>query len=370
MKRACLLFALAACASEPEPIHYTGEARRFVVDSISVPLHNGEARELGLDLDGDRAVDNQLGMVIATLSNISGNVTMHGNEMIGAGAIASSVELVADDFENDDTVALRYLGADGDSAQLIGGSLDDGRVVTDAVGGGAVHLPVFVDADPVVLPLVRMRATLVADGRGGFDATIAGVVPAQVAHKAAFDGIAQMFETRPSDHIVFFRLLDAQPHDFVVTQDELENNSLIKSLLAPDLDFDGEHYLSIGFRAHLSPCADGRCAAAPAPTCFDRVRNGDETDVDCGGACEACASGFACSAASDCESSACAGTCGEASCSDGVRDGWETDVDCGGPCGGCAAGRVCYNGTDCASGECGAPCSGTFCGDYDLDTCR
>src|SRR3989338_279140 len=44
-------------------------------------------------------------------------------------------------------------------------------------------------------------------------------------------------------------------------------------------------------------------------SCFDGIRNQDETDVDCGGQCQACAT-----------------------CSDGIRNQGETAIDCGGPC--------------------------------------
>src|SRR5689334_13759302 len=109
MKRACLLFAVAACASDPDPIEYTGATQRFVVDAIQVPMHNTQAREYGIDLNGDKTVDNQLGMVISTLASFD-DITTHAPEMIAAGAIQSSVELVADDLAGDDTVALRYIG--------------------------------------------------------------------------------------------------------------------------------------------------------------------------------------------------------------------------------------------------------------------
>lgn len=39
-------------------------------------------------------------------------------------------------------------------------------------------------------------------------------------------------------------------------------------------------------------------------------------------------------------------------CNDGVRDGSETDVDCGGDCSPCAAGKHCFVPADCASGVC------------------
>jgi hypothetical protein len=50
-------------------------------------------------------------------------------------------------------------------------------------------------------------------------------------------------------------------------------------------------------------CSNGTCAA---PTCADAVKNGSETDVDCGGTdCSACALGDACASGSDCETSVC-----------------------------------------------------------------
>lgn len=346
------MFALAACAADPaDDIHYTGETQRYVIDQIAVPLNNTEARMFGADLNGDKSVDNQLGMIIGTLNSI-GDITQHGQDMVASGMIASSVEIVADDFHTDQTVALRYIGADGDEAELVGGTLIDGTFETTRErGAGAVHLPVFVDADPTILPLVHMRARLVADGFGGFDAMIQGAVPEDVAKRAAYDSLMQMFASYPSDHVAFFRMLDIQPYDFNITLEEFTKNTLIASLMAPDLTIEDAKLLSIGFRVHLSPCADGRCAIAPpATTCFDRVQDGAETEVDCGGSCRACES--------------------NATCFDGVRNGLETDVDCGTQCGPCATGKDCWSSSDCVSGKCGEPCTGTFCGTYTLDVCR
>jgi hypothetical protein len=90
-------------------------------------------------------------------------------------------------------------------------------------------------------------------------------------------------------------------------------------------------------------------------TCGDGVRDGTETDVDCGGGgCPVCSDGARCSVAGDCASGDCSGNvC--VSCSDGKRNGGETDVDCGGPlCPGCAAGGRCLVPADCMSGECAA----------------
>lgn len=88
--------------------------------------------------------------------------------------------------------------------------------------------------------------------------------------------------------------------------------------------------------------------------CADGVRDGDETDVGCGGpSCPPCRPGRRCNDGHDCESAICQeATCRSSShCSDGVRDDAETDVDCGGPrCPYCRAGQACGADADCAAG--------------------
>jgi len=105
-----------------------------------------------------------------------------------------------------------------------------------------------------------------------------------------------------------------------------------------------------------SPDADMSAAASGDP-CNDGVKDGDETDIDCAGACaKRCADGQGCVTGSDCAS----GTCNAKTmicagqCSDGVRDGNESDVDCGGSCSGCVTGKACGANADCASMLCNA----------------
>jgi len=55
-------------------------------------------------------------------------------------------------------------------------------------------------------------------------------------------------------------------------------------------------------------CQGGSCVTSslPGPTCTDRVKNGSETDVDCGGgSCPRCVDGKTCSVENDCGSGAC-----------------------------------------------------------------
>lgn len=75
-------------------------------------------------------------------------------------------------------------------------------------------------------------------------------------------------------------------------------------------------------------------------SCSNGTRDGDESDVDCGGSCSACADGADCEAASDCQSQVCtASSCAAPSCSDGVQNGDERELDCGG-----SACRLCSIG--------------------------
>jgi hypothetical protein len=111
-------------------------------------------------------------------------------------------------------------------------------------------------------------------------------------------------------------------------------------------------------------CVSGVCTAlvcqAANPT--DGVKNGGETDVDCGGGVAGdgaapCAPGKACLAASDCDSKVCTGdVCVAASPTDKVQNGGESDVDCGGSTTDgaprCADALRCANDGDCLAGYC------------------
>src|SRR5690348_5063006 len=83
----------------------------------------------------------------------------------------------------------------------------------------------------------------------------------------------------------------------------------------------------------LSVAVSVDMAGAPA-SCNDGKKDGDETDVDCGGSCAPCATGKTCAKSSDCASAACLNNmCIDlpSMCTDGMKNGTETDVDCGGP---------------------------------------
>jgi hypothetical protein len=99
-------------------------------------------------------------------------------------------------------------------------------------------------------------------------------------------------------------------------------------------------------------CREGKCNDIdPA----DGEKNGDETDVDCGGTkAPACPDSKGCVIAADCTSSVCTvGICQPPSPTDGVRNGDETGLDCGGAkAPKCPTGQGCLSDTDCDKAKC------------------
>ncbi|MFO0759671.1 MAG: plastocyanin/azurin family copper-binding protein [Byssovorax sp.] len=104
-------------------------------------------------------------------------------------------------------------------------------------------------------------------------------------------------------------------------------------------------------------CQDNACVSAQ---CNDGVKNGNETDKDCGGPdCGGCADGKACTGSNDCTSAVCTGmVCQVPACDDNTMNGTETDKDCGGnTCAKCGPTLGCKMDSDCGGGS----CNGTTC---------
>ncbi len=96
-------------------------------------------------------------------------------------------------------------------------------------------------------------------------------------------------------------------------------------------------------------------ASAEPYTCNNGIKDGTESDVDCGGSCPACDNGENCNVSGDCSSDLCInGVCliQTATCTNGILDGFETDVDCGGVCDPCYDGERCDVDNDCKSDYC------------------
>ena len=97
-------------------------------------------------------------------------------------------------------------------------------------------------------------------------------------------------------------------------------------------------------------CSQGHCAE---PTCADKIKNQDETDVDCGGDnCDPCDEDQACSVNDDCSTAYCHASVCTNHCQSGAKEADETDKDCGGSCDACADKLHCLKASDCQSKNC------------------
>jgi hypothetical protein len=103
-----------------------------------------------------------------------------------------------------------------------------------------------------------------------------------------------------------------------------------------------------------SDCFYGTCDNMLCVSCFDGTMNADESDIDCGGVCGAtCGVNEKCNAGTDCTTGVCNAVtkvCAAPTCMDMVKNGTESDVDCGGACPKCAAGKMCKVNSDCVGG--------------------
>jgi len=363
-----LLLALASCSAGSDITGpFSGPVRSYAIDRFSIARDTSEKDMFADDLDGNGTTENKLGSATGVLHDTM-DLTTDAPDMIASGALASVVTIQGE--LADGKAGVTYHGAEGESAVVAGGLFTDSVFIsnrtrdTHAPGKARVHLPVFTNADPIAFDLEGVEIDLTPDGNGGYDGIVRGGVRTKAAREAAYAGLVQMFETEPSRHLVFIRTVDADRDD-VITNAELDE-SILALLVAPDVAlFDGDKFdahlatmpdcVSVGFGVHLAACdPEAGCLGSPiVNACRDRIRDGDETDVDCGGSCQPCWTAKRCQLGTDCQSHACdGGACRPPTCSDGVRDGYESDGDCGGACAKCAAGRVCAAASDCASGSC------------------
>src|SRR5580704_1039108 len=276
MRSLVLVSFLAACASPPTSI--TGPMQGLVVDGITLPTMPGQPATFGIDLNGDGIVDNALGNLAVELA-AEGDLATDIGDLISDGVLAESIVLT---FGVDGAVGVSV----DDSAQMVSQPTETGALATDGAEPVQIELalPALIDADPISLELRKSAIQLVPDG-SGFDVQIDGLVDGAAFRTAAAAALVQMAMANPRAHLVLASEIDTN-HDGVVSEAEAVDSPIVAQLTAPDIGSD----LSFGFELHASPAL---VAAPIADPCHDRILDGDETGLDCGGSCVPCAAGVA-----------------------------------------------------------------------------
>lgn len=307
---AAVLPSLVACGGDegggnivPEGEHYS-----YVANKVLVPTTNTQAREYGLDLNADGTVDNQLGMVLSTLGSMGFDIQATLDEALAVGDIVLLVDFQTKDFANTAAAGIQvflgdtatvmppacnmgemwnettktgcghHLGGTGSftiAANSPTNAALGGKIVGGTFTGGPGNLTLEIalgGTEGIQLDLIGARAKgtgLSADGLGtatsggvvlggaitktDIDTKIIPAIQAQLVPVIAADCTA--LSTPPacgcmdgSTGKTVLGLFDADKN-CSVTVEEIATNSLIVSLLAPDVTIDGKPALSLGIKA-------------------------------------------------------------------------------------------------------------------------
>lgn len=292
----CVPAALVACGGGDDGISPpSGPTYDFVVSQVTVPRNNSEARDIGLDLNDDDSIDNQLGMVLGTLAGQGFDVQGTLDEAVDDGSIVLLLGLQTPSFASTTGAGLDIRLGDPDTIMpapcnaatppvcglhLAGtGSFQvdpssppnagvDGKIAGGVFSGGpgTISLQIALGgSEPIALDLIGARAKASGLREDGLDEVIlAGALTQTDLDTKVIPAIhAQLGPiitedctgTAPPDPCgcmanstgkTIIGLFDTDPKDCSVSIDEIKTNSLIMSLLSPDVEIDGQDALSLG----------------------------------------------------------------------------------------------------------------------------
>ena len=298
--------SLVACGGGNDVITPVGAHYHYVVNKALVPTNNNESREYGLDLNGDGTPDNQLGMVLGTLAGMGFDI----QATIDTAVLEGSISLLADvqtadaTFMSSSATGLSvFIGSNPQPAacntsetvtctttkpavctgcghQLtpaggmftVGANMNlalAGKIIGGTFNGGPGNLTIQIalgGTTAIDLNLIGARAKasgmsgdaitgLVFAGALSQDDINTKVIPAVVTQlQPTIARDCTMLSAPPgcgcadgTTGKTIIGLFDTNM-DCMVTSAEVMSNSLIMSLLAPDVQVDGKMALSLGIK--------------------------------------------------------------------------------------------------------------------------
>jgi len=307
---AVVLPSIVACGGDDGVVIPEGEHYHYVANQVLVPTTNTQAREYGLDLNGDKTVDNQLGMVLSTLGSMGFNIQETIDTAVAEGSIVLLVDFQTKDFISTTAAGIQvFLGdsnmitpaacpgtemydpktkmgckkhLDGNGSFVIASNSPTNAALGGKIAGGTftggpgdLSLQIALGGtDAIQLDLIGARAK----GSGLSDAmlgstTSGGVVIGGAITKDDIDNKvipaiqAQLVPIITRDCTMLsnpgggcgcaadstgktiLSLFDTNPKDCAVTVQGIKTNHLIVSLLAPDVTINGKMALSLGIKA-------------------------------------------------------------------------------------------------------------------------
>ena len=305
--------SFAACGGDdggtviPEGEHY-----QFVSKKAYVPTNNNQAREYGLDLNKDKTVDNQLGMVLGTLSSMGFDIQGTIDQAVAEGTIILLIDFQTKDFTNSSAAGLEVILGDnptpaacmageeycntamppvctgcghhlkGNGMFTVKQSMDaavGGKIVNGTFNGGPGNITLQIalgdTSEAIVLSLIGARAKASGISADKIDSVIlAGALTEEDLNTMVIPAIQKQIApiitrdcpmpTMPptcgcmanSTGKTVLDLFDGgitgTQKDCMVSVEEIKGNSLIQSLLAPDVTIDGKMALSLGIKVEAT----------------------------------------------------------------------------------------------------------------------
>lgn len=269
--------AAPACYSNPEEcIDSSGAHHTFVVSSVELPAHAAAANELAFDLDGDRRPDNQLGIILPTLSEIlPRSVSDIVDDVLRRGELIILVDVQATDMveatgvggriyagknptpsaciDDVDTTCGRHLSGNA-SFDIDPELYMDAAFAGDVRGGEFTSMPskmtfeLYIEGllpRPLLVDLIGARASS-RHGDGTMQGIAGGAILLTDIHERIFPMAVEIAErdctgTAPAcctENSLGASLVNYfdDNGDCALSVDELATNEVLRIVLTPDLD--------------------------------------------------------------------------------------------------------------------------------------
>ena len=278
----------------------TGTYHHYVTTDLRVPVTAELQREYGLDIDGDPAKkpDNQLGSVFVALSGAS-EADLQGriDAAIEMGKVVLLHSVRADQIAADGSVSWQvYVGADRtapprfdgtdtfemaavqDSEPVIGKTAA-GKFVAPHAGAGrlTVELSVSENEAPLALDLFAARVEAQVDANG-CSGSLGGAITQHDVDTVLIPSVVRMMNnaiardpncpaacTAGTSAALIIEVFDKNA-DGVISEQELKDNSIIQTLLAPDLDLIDDDGIRESISLGLGFSCVGATFTAPGET--------------------------------------------------------------------------------------------------------
>jgi hypothetical protein len=251
-----------ACGDNAEP-EVRGPHRTFAMTKQLLPLLYSRSPEYGEDLDGDGEVDNQMGAALNTFRSYGLETQEFTDQLLDQGLLAMAIDIqIPGPNDGPSAAGLTTVIGNVDSPPPV----PVFREGNDWVGhGGSLSVMTGFFNAPIQLDLANAHVSFAEDvsaltgkiAGGVSKADVTGklipaatvlaneVVRRDCANAMALDCLTAC--TPDTNGKTILGLFDAD-HDCIVTADEIRQNSLIVSVVSPDVWFDDVGYLSFGFR--------------------------------------------------------------------------------------------------------------------------